>query len=333
MVEGVRRRMNVMRYFITGATGLLGLALVQELQKRGEKDITAFVMPNDGFAKYLPKEVKVVTGDILDKDSLMSSIQTSDIVIHLAAFISISGDREKMRLVNYVGTKNVVDVALEKKVRKFIYVSTSHVLPSFEGKKIVESDYGKEGSHPIGYYESTKKMATDYVFLASSKGLNATVLYPSGILSANDPRCGEMTTLLYKLKKRKLTYIVKGGYAFVDVDDVVKAIIQAIEKGKSGEGYTISGGYLSIKDIDDILVSYCPTIKRARLIPTWSAYLGLPFIAIHERLSKKKPLYTFVSLRTLRAPSDFDTSKAKNELGITFTPLEDTIIRIIKSIQ
>ena len=322
-----------MHYFVTGATGLLGLALIKELIKENRGPITAFVMENDKYAFLLPSSIEIKTGNILNKQTLEDSIQEGDVVIHLAAFISISGDKAAMKKVNYDGTRNVVDVSVEKKVAKFIYISTSHVLPAFAGKKIVESDYGKEGSHPIGYYESTKKMAADYVFEKAKEGLNATILYPSGILSDDDPREGEISTLLFKLKTGKLTYIVRGGYAFVNALDVARGIIAAIDKGKKGEGYTLSGGYLSIEDIDNVVVKHDPRVKKARLIPTWSAYLGLPFIAIHERLSHKKPLYTFVSLRTIKAPADFDTSKASKELGISFTPLEDTIENILKTMD
>jgi hypothetical protein len=79
--------------------------------------------------------------------------------------------------------------------------------------------------------------------------------------------------------------------------------------------------------------AHYPGLKKARIIPLWTAYLGLPFISIHERLSKKKPLYTVVSLKTIQTPADFDTSKAEKELGITFTPLKDTINRALDSID
>jgi dihydroflavonol-4-reductase len=322
-----------MRIFITGATGLLGLTLIKELQKQKLGPIVAFTLPHDKFASLLPKDVEIIEGDILNEDSLTKAIKKDDIVIHLAAYISISGDKAIMEKINIGGTKNVVDVALKNGAKKLVYISTSHVLPFFKGKKIVESDYGKEGGNPIGYYETTKRAATDYVLSKTKEGLDASIVFPSGILSDEDPRLGEISTLLYKLKTRKLTFIVKGGYAFVDVHDVARGIIKAATIGKKGEGYTLSGGYLTIKDIDDIVVAHYPGLKKARIIPLWTAYLGLPFISIHERLSKKKPLYTVVSLKTIQTPADFDTSKAEKELGITFTPLKDTINRALDSID
>lgn len=321
-----------MRFFITGATGLLGLTLIKELEKQGLGPIVAFTIPHDKFASLLPKDVKTIEGDITSRESIEAAIAKDDIVIHMAAFISISGDKAIMEKINIGGTKNVVDAALAKGAKKFVYISTSHVLPYTEGHKILESDYGKPSGKAIGYYETTKKAATDYVLSKVKYGLNASIVFPSGILSDEDPRLGEISTLLYKLKNRKLTFIVKGGYAFVDAHDVAKGIIQAALVGKPGEGYTLSGGYLSIKEIDDIVVKHYPGLKKARIIPLWTAYMGLPFISIHEKLSGRKPLYTTVSLRTIQTPADFDTSKATKELGIAFTPLETTINNALDSI-
>jgi dihydroflavonol-4-reductase len=313
------------KVFITGATGLLGQAVIEELLQKGTYEVTAFVMPKDPLVKELPSSVKIVEGNILLKDSLRNGIEGGDAVIHLAALVSIcKKDNEKMKLVNLQGTKNVVDVAIEKHCSKLIYISSSHVLGYHKGEKITESCFGRKTEN-IGAYETTKKEATSYVFEKAKEGLNASVIYPSGIISDHDKAMGEISTLLYQLASGKLRFYVKGGYAFVDSHDVARAIVAALEKGGQGEGYLVSGGYLSLEEIDQIVRRKYPHLKKGRIVPFFFTYLGLPFIMLHEKIGKKKPLYTYMSLKTVQTQADFDTSKAQKELGITFTPLETSI--------
>jgi dihydroflavonol-4-reductase len=321
------------RIFITGATGLLGQTLIEELGKIGEKNIAAFVMQGDKLEKDLPSYVARVYGNILDKDSLRNAIQEGDAVIHLAALVSIqTKDNEKMKAINLGGTKNVVDVAMEKHCVKLVYVSSSHVLGYKKNAQIKESDFGGPTEN-IGAYETTKKEATAYVFSKAKEGLNASVIYPSGIISDRDYAMGEISTLLYKLASGKLGYFVKGGYAFVDAHDVAKALIAALKKGQAGQGYLISGGYMTLRQIDDVVVKRYPKIKRGHIVPFWLVYMILPFIMIHEKISKKKPLYTYMSLKTVRTEADFDTTKSVKELGLVYTPLETSLNNALAFIE
>jgi dihydroflavonol-4-reductase len=241
-------------------------------------------------------------------------------------------DNEKMEKINYHGSVNVINAAIANKAKKLVYVSSSHVIGYKDGAPIKESDFGMKTEN-IGAYETSKKKATEYVFMKASEGLNASVVFPSGIVSDNDKAMGEISTLLYKLSTGKLTYYPRGGYAFVDVHDVARGIIAASKVGKKGEGYLLSGGYLSLDEIDSIVRERYPNLKKGRVIPFFFAYLGLPFIMIHEKISHHKPLYTYTSLKTIRTHALFDTSKAQKELGITFTPLKTSINNALSYIE
>lgn len=321
------------RVFITGATGLLGQTLIEELLKSGYTDIAAFVMKNDKLEQELPSSVRRLYGNILDRKSLSSALQEGDIVLHLAAIVSIEAkDNDKMRLVNVIGTENVVDEAFAKKCSKFIYVSSSHVLGYKKHRPIVESDFGGKTEN-IGAYETTKKEATAYVFQKAKEGLNASVVYPSGIIADRDYGKGQISTFLYQLASGKLSFYVKGGYAFVDVHDVARVIIAAMEKGRQGEGYLASGGYMSLEDIDRVVRRRYPHLRNSHIIPLWVAYLFLPLIILREKLLKRKALYTYMSLKTVRTKALFSTEKTTNELGIVFTPLEESINRSLTFIE
>lgn len=322
-----------MAILITGATGLLGRALIREAEAQNYHDIKALVLPNDPLISTLSPSVQVVYGDLLDPISLQNAIQKDDIIFHLAAYISIArSGNPLMKKINEDGTKSLVDAAISQGAKKFIYVSSSHVLAYQKTRPILESDFATD-CRPIGYYEVTKKNATRYVYRKAAEGFNATVVYPSGIIGYPDEGMGEITTLLYQLAKGKLRTLVKGGYAFVDVHDVAKALLATIEQGRPGEGYTLSGGYLTIEEIAAIVRRRYPQLKKARKAPLFLAYLGLPFIALHEKIRGGKPLYTYVSLRTIQTPALFSTAKAEKELGIHFTPLEESIDQALSALE
>jgi dihydroflavonol-4-reductase len=317
------------KYFLTGATGMLGEALIEELASRGETDLTALVLPKDPGIKRLPPFVKVKVGDITDESALLKALDEGMIVIHMAALVSIKGsDKEKLFHVNYEGTKAVVDAALAKHAKKFIYISTSHVLGGPKGQPLKEEGI-QEPTPSIGAYEDSKKKATLYVLSKVQEGLDASIIYPVGIVGYPDPRLGEISTLVYKFANGKLRYYVKGGYAFVDVHDVAKGIYLASKKGQKGQGYTLSGGYLSIDQIHEVVRASYKGMKKGIIFPFFFTYLVLPFISLNEKVAHKKPLFTLVSLRTVKMKSDFDTSKAERELGLQFTPLETSINNLL----
>lgn len=322
------------KYFVTGATGLVGTQLLRELVSRGETDITAFLLKGDPLKKELPPFVKVVEGDITDRASVFNALGEGMTILHLAAYISIKKkDKKRMWAINYEGTKNLVDAALSHHAKKLVYVSSSHVLGHLKGAKITEEGFGLP-TKSIGDYEETKKAATKYVFeKTQTEGLDASVVYPSGIIGSPDERMGEISTLLYKLASGKLRTYVKGGYAFVDAKDVAKGIYLASLRGRSGQGYLLSGGYLSLSDIDAVVRARYPSLKKGRTVPFFFAYLGLPFIALHEKILKGKPMYTYVSLRTVQMKADFDTAKAHKELEMEFTPLNESIAHVLQWLE
>jgi dihydroflavonol-4-reductase len=316
------------KIFITGSRGLVGRALIVALKKEGYEDIVTFNLPNQDDVE----DEHHTLGNILDVETLTRAMPEGAIVIHLAALVSIKkSDDELMKKVNYEGTKNVVEVALKKHCSRFIYFSSSHVLGQ-DGHKPINEDGIYLKSEGIGEYEKSKKKATLYVLDAVKRGLPASIIYPSGIISDDDPEKGEITTLLYKLATGKLTYLVKGGYAFVDVKDIARGVLLIIKRGEIGRGYLFSSGYLSLKQIDQYVMDVCPQIKKAKIIPMFFVYLGLPFIMIHEKISGTKPLYTYMSLKTVRTHSEFDTSRAQKELGLTFLPLEASIKAVVRNL-
>lgn len=317
-------------YLITGATGYLGNNIIHELLKQ-KRNVRALVLPNDQGIDRLPDNVDIQKGDVLNNDDLQLFFNvppyTDTVVIHTAGIVSTSWNYDRRVFeVNVKGTENIVKQCIRNKVKKLIHVSSVHALPELpKGQTIVETN----NFHPesiIGFYGKTKAEASQIVMDAfNNQGLNASLVFPSGLCGPYDYEVGYVTQVLMDCANRRLPAGIKGGYDFVDVRDVAKGIISACEKGKSGEGYILSNRYVSVKEILQC-VQRQTNIRRIKIfLPTWVASGLLPFFTAYYKLRRKKPLYNRYSLYTLTSNSNFSNEKSRSELGFTTRPFEQTI--------
>ena len=127
---------------ITGATGYIGSRLVKKLVEDGH-NVRAMVVENDPFMDRLEGlDCEIVRGDITRRGTLKPCLEGVKTVVHLAAVL-VSGDPELFHKINYEGTKNVVDTAVEMGVEHFIFISAAaavYRVPTTYGKSKVKSE-------------------------------------------------------------------------------------------------------------------------------------------------------------------------------------------------
>lgn len=312
-------------YIITGANGHLGNTILRTIDKT-KNQVRGLILPGE-----IPilAGVNYYYGDVTQPQTLRPLFEnTSDsevYVIHTAGIISIENNvSEKLRQVNVGGTKNIVDLCKEYRVKRLVYVSSVHAIP--EGEK---TDTLREISHfspdeVIGGYAKTKAEATQIVLDAEKEGLNAVVVHPSGILGPYDNSGNHLVQLIKDYIKGKLPACVKGGYDFVDVRDVAAGCLLAAEKGKKGECYILSNKHYEIKDI----LAIAKTLgggKKIPVLPVWMAKMAEPFLRKAAQLKNRRPLYTKYSLHTLTANDKFSHEKATKELGYHPRDIKTTI--------
>lgn len=311
------------RLIVTGATGHIGNNLLRMIDLK-KYEVIAIVLKNDSFIKILPSGINVVYGDICDKKFINKLIKKDDVIVHLAGVIDIT-KRNKSLLykVNVEGTKTIADAALNVKAY-MIYVSSVHVLKSHKNEPLKETN-PLDCESKFSEYEKTKREATQYIFDLEKKGLKATVIYPSGIIGVNDYRKSELGTLLIKIRNNKLPFCIRGGYSFVDVEDVCKAIIKIIDDGIWNDSFIISGEYKTIFELINITQEITGSKRKIIPLPRFLAYASIPFFMASSLIKKEKPLFTACSLKTLKTHSRFDTSKMKNILKIEAKPIKQSI--------
>ncbi len=326
------------KFLVTGASGFLGRALIAELQKK-DTQICALIMENDPLERELPQSISVVYGDICDDASLdrfFSSADSETCVIHCAGIVSVaSHPGEKIYEVNVGGTNNVLRHCEKKDVGKLVYVSSVHAIPEKpKGTKITEEAVFSPGL-VHGDYAKSKAIATKLVFEAVNRGLDASVVFPSGIIGPGDIGKGSITNMLQSFLAGKLPLAVKGGYDFVDVRDVAAGIVSCAEKGKAGRGYILSGQYASVRDILEAAKEALQVKRTVAFLPISCAKMIAP---IYEKwsLKKKQPLFfTPYAISVLDSNSQFCREAAAAALGYTPRSLKssirDTVLWLKKS--
>lgn len=316
------------KYLVTGASGFLGRAVLAELKKK-DAEICALVLENDPLAGDLPQEVSVVYGDVCDDVSLdrfFSGADSQTCVIHCAGVVSVaSHPGARIYRVNAGGTNNILRHCEKSGVGKLVYVSSVHAIPEKPKGTEITEDAVFSTDMVRGDYAKSKSIATALVFEAASRGLNASVVFPSGIIGPGDVGKGSITHMLLSFLAGKLPLAVKGGYDFVDVRDVAAGIASCAEHGQAGHGYILSGQYASIRDILNAAKDTLGLKRAVSFLPICFAKLVAPFFE-KRSLRKKQPLYfTPYAVAVLDSNSQFSRAAAAATFGYAPRSLQSSI--------
>jgi len=193
-----------------------------------------------------------------------------------------------------------------------------------EGTRVCETtDFRPEELD--GDYARSKARGSMEVLKGVAQGLDAVLVFPSGIIGPYDFRLSEMGHLFADYARGRLGAYIDGAYDFVDVRDVVAGVLQAAAVGRRGEGYILSGEKITVDGLLSLLQRVTGVPRRARKLPFWLARFAAVFAPAYYRLRQAKPRFTSYSLRVLRSNCVMDNSKAARELGFAPRPLAQTV--------
>ena len=316
------------KYLITGATGFLGRVVAEELVRR-KAQVHALVLHDDPYTDLLPKEVRTVIGDVCDKSSLSDFFADADsrtCVIHCAGIVSVaSRPGPRLYQVNVGGTWKVLRQCMEHDVGKMVYVSSVHAIPEKPKGCIISEDCEFSPGLVDGDYAKSKAAATELVFDAAERGLNASIVFPSGIIGPGDLQGGSFTSMAKSFLSGKLPFAVRGGYDFVDVRDVARGILACSESGEPGKGYILSGHYVTIRRMLQLVGKAAKLKYRSLCLPLGLARLAAPY---YERrsLRERKPLFfTPYSVSVLASNGQFSHAAASERFAYQPRPIEETL--------
>ncbi len=314
-----------MNCLVTGAAGHVGCALVRELLMRGHS-VTAYVRKTSDLRSLDGLDISCLYGDITDEAAVESAVACVDVVFHIAGIIDItSGHYKQLFDVNVNGTRLVADACL-KHGKRLMYMSSVHAIPELPaGESMSEiNEFSPDAIN--GNYGKTKAEATKYVCSLGEKGLDYTIVHPSGIIGPYEFRISSLGKMIISYMKGRLPSYIDGVYNFVDVHDVCSAAANAgFKEGISGECFLLTGHQVTVQQFMDMLHDITGVKPPLFKAPYILAVASAPVFEIYSKLTKTTPLFTPYAVRTLRSNGSFINEKARRLLDFETRPIYDTL--------
>lgn len=295
---------------VTGATGFIGGKLVRALQREGYA-VRALV--RDARRAAGLDGVELFEGDLLEPDSLAGIERDVDTVVHCASLLGKWGtDRALLYDVNVRGTVELLARFREVRLRRFVHLSAGGVTGPLKQRSVDET----YACRPATAYERTKFLAEQEVLDQSKRtGIPATVVRPTFTYGPGDPH----KIALFRAVQRGRYVFIAGGESVnhpVFVDDVIRGILLAIERGRVGEVYIIGGERPVTKrefvwSIADALGVQRPGWS----VPKWFAVIAAWKLEILGWLLRFEPILTRSRVMMMADNFGYSIAKAREELG------------------
>jgi dihydroflavonol-4-reductase len=312
-----------MRVAITGGNGHIGNAVIEELIRRGYA-IKALIHSKSNFLEI--RNIETVKGSLHDEESLLDLMKDCDYLIHCAAVISINGDQNQLvQKTNIEGFENVLKAAKKSNLKRIVHLSSVHAYdhlpidqPLNETRNFV--------SDKAYSYDKSKRDGQLIALKYFEEGLPVIVVNPTCVFGPPDyARCKQNNAFI-SMSKRRIPFVFKGGYNWVDVRDVANSICNALTQGQLGQSYILGGNYYTLKDLSRVVAKVSNKRIPCFEVPTGLVKSFLPIIGFYYKIRKQDPSVTRESIEILEFGNKFiESEKAKRDLGHNPRPVDETV--------
>jgi len=316
---------------VTGANGHVGNNLCRQLVARGER-VRAMIRASADPAPLAGVDVEIVRGDIMDPVGTAAAVDGCGRVYHTAAgFLMWAKDPERDIIRPSVdGTRNVVESAARAGVEKLVYTSSSGTIGHADSPA-ARWDETRPYPEPHTHYLRGKIAAEKEAFaVAKRTGLALVSIHPGLILGPRFWKPSESVGQIIQFVNQGAPVYFDGGFSVVDVEDVARGAILAMEKGRSGERYILAGENITVKGLFDRMAELtglkAPTVKLpVPVLRTMAALLELV-----SRLTGARPMIDRSQVDEFAGKfAYFDSGKAERELGYTYLPAREVVRRTV----
>jgi len=310
---------------VTGATGYLGANLVPRLVYDGWRVRT---LARRRLPTAWAAATDQVRGDVRNRSAVARALNGVDVVFHLAARITLLARDDEAWDINVRGPATVARCALDAGVSRLVHCSSVHAFDLARARPQLSEASPRPGAdRPL--YDRTKAAGEAEVRAVIDDGLDAVIVNPTGIIGPIDPGMSRANSVLRAAARGHLPIAVPGGFDWVDVRDVVDATIAAVDLGRTGENYLLSGHQASAMQIGRLAAGMNGRVGPLVSLPAWLAHRLAP---AGERVGRvwASDVFTPASIGTLMDDPVVDRSKAATELGYRPRPLENTVRDLIR---
>lgn len=308
---------------VTGAGGHLGGTLIRQLLDNGAK-IRAVDLVKGATLEGL--DIEFMQGDVTDAAQMREAVDGVDAVCNLAAVISVIGDPTGIvQKVNIQGPATVASAALEAGVGRFVHASSIHAYDLAAAESPMDETGPRSVSDRIPIYDRTKWSGEQEVYQRIERGLDGVVVNPTGVIGPFDFAESRMGQVLLAIRDEKLPMLIDGGFDWVDVRDVAKGIIGALESGHTGENYLLSGTRYDVIAVAALAAAEVGVVPPTRTLPRWAAKAWGPFGTAIARRNESALSMTSESVRALFNGPEISSAKAARHFGYEARPIEETL--------
>ncbi len=312
IILGILGERKIAMIYITGATGHIGNNLARLLVKEN-LDFRLLLRRSGPALEGL--ESKMILGDIFDPGFLQKHLASEDMMVHIAGLIDLKNNQpEASEMINNVGTRRIIDFCNKHGIR-LIYTSSVDVLTRERSAALIREPENLYPEQLCSNYAVSKAKATSYLLeKIRNEGMDAVILYPSSVIGINDFKPSAAGNEIRLALKRRIFFYIRGGYNFIDVRDVAKAILSCIKKPIIGQ-YILSGYDRTLYEFYQEIVKN--TKKKALMIPIPPA-IAKAFTIFIPRFSK-------MMVDALLDNYHYDNSRMIDDLVPELLPFETTV--------
>jgi len=321
---------------VTGGTGFVGAHLLLYLTRKNIKvralyrDKKSIKKTKNLFELYSHKDSQLFEqiewhhADITDITSLEPAFKGVDKIYHTAALVSFNPkDKDLLHLTNVKGTENMVNMAIDQKIKKFLHVSSIAALGQYDNPVTENTHWNWKENH--SEYAVSKYLSEMEVWRASQEGLPVMIINPSVILGAGFWNQGT-GKIFKKIQQNKIRFYPPGSNGFVDVWDVVKTMYLLMESPVINESYIVSAYNLSYKELLDNIAHSFQVRPPQKQLAGWMA--GLIWFINKMNFVKKNNDFSKSIKQNLFNSVSYSSYKLTSQFNMQYIPLKSSIENI-----
>jgi dihydroflavonol-4-reductase len=310
------------RVFITGATGFVGGHVARQYAAGGAS-LRLLTRQTSRLDSLTGIDAEMVKGDLREPEKLRSALSGCDALVHVAADYRLwVRDPEQMYAANVDGTRELLKLAREVGIQRIVYTSSVATMGFKTDGTIVNEDTPVALSDMIGHYKRSKFLGELEAIQAAKAGQHVMILNPTTPIGPGDAKPTPTGRIIVDFLNKKFPAYVDTGLNLVDVTEVARMHVVALERGTPGERYILGGENLTLKQILDRMSAITGLPSPKRKVPHAVAMTFAFFDeTITGKLRGKEPRATVEAVRMGKKMMFASSAKAERELGFKILPV------------
>jgi dihydroflavonol-4-reductase len=311
-----------MKVFLTGASGFVGHHVAKALAAEGA-DLRLLVRKTSNLKNLEGIRGETHVGDLAEPESIRLALADCDAVMHVAADYRLwIPDPAAMYKANVDGTRELLRLAHEARVPRFVYTSSVATMHFRTDGMVINEDTPVSLDDMVGHYKRSKFMAEQEAIKAAEGGQRVVILNPTTPVGPNDWKPTPTGRIFVDFLNRKFPAYVDTGLNLVDVSEVARTHVAALRVGQPGRRYILGGENLTLKQILDKMSAITGIPSPKTKIPFAIAATYAFFEEwITGRIRGKEPRATLEEVRMGRKKMFASSARAQQELGFRIVPV------------